>query len=216
VRRGGGKARRGECVIAAQLAIGLNISSRQICTEETLMSKGPGRVQRVVLGLIAADPDGVFTIADLCRHAYPDEAAEVAKKHRVAVICALRRMALPGTWWIRRLRRAGSELSLFDPCSDESQTRVRWLEFGRGGQAMMTYDRWKELFPYLVEQANEAAAYARRRRDASPVEKLDIQIADAQQMLGMMKMAGTDPALMRRDAERLVALQAERAKLTAA
>jgi hypothetical protein len=215
VRRGGGKARRGECVIAAQLAIGLNISSRQICTEETLMSKGPGRVQRVVLSLIAAEPDGVFTIADLCRHVYPD-AAEVAKKHRVSVRYALRHMPLPETWRVRRLSRAGSELCLFDPCSDKSQTRVRWLEFGRGGQAMMTYDRWKELFPYLVEQANEAAAYARRRRDASPVEKLDIQIADAQQMLGMMKMAGTDPALMRRDAERLVALQAERAKLTAA
>jgi hypothetical protein len=59
-------------------------------------------------------------------------------------------------------------------------------------------------------------AEARRWRDASPVEKLDIQIAGAQQMIGMMKMAGAaDPTFMRRDAERVIALQAERAKLTA-
>jgi hypothetical protein len=187
----------------------------QICTGETLMSKGPGRVQRVVLGLIATEPDEVFTIADLCRHVYPD-AAEVAQKHRVSVRYALRHMPLPGTWGVRRLSRAGSELCLFDPCSDESQTRVRWLEFGRGGQAMMTYDRWKELFPYLVKQAHKAATDARRWRDASPVEKLDIQIANAQQMLGMMKMAGpADSASMRRDVERIVGLQTARAKLTA-
>jgi hypothetical protein len=154
------------------------------------MSKGPGRVQRVVLGLIATEPDGVFTIAEL------------------------RHMPLPGTWSVGRLSRAPAEFCLFDPCNDESQTRVRWLEDLREPDC----HRWKERFPYLIERALADAADARRWRDASPVEKLDAQIAEAQKMLGMMRMAGVaDPASMRRDVERLVGLQAaraERAKLT--
>jgi hypothetical protein len=208
------------------LATGLSISSRQICAEKILMSRGPGRIQRAVIALIESDPDGVWTTAEICRRVYPD-ARGVAKKHRVAVLCALRRVALPGTWavrWVRRgtvverwwaaprLRCVGTEFCLYHPCSDESQARVRWLEDGREPDC----DRWKERFPYLVERAKAKAADARRWRDASTAEKLDIQIAEAQQMIGLLNMAGAaDAASIRPIAERIMALQASRAKLMA-
>jgi hypothetical protein len=51
---------------------------------------------------------------------------------------------------------------------------------------------------------------------ASTTAALDRQIADVQQVLGTLKIVGTnDPAFMQGLAERVLALQAERAKLTA-
>jgi hypothetical protein len=70
------------------------------------MSRGPGRVQREVAVLIAANADGAWTTADLCQHIYGVKTAE--KKHRVAVIRALECMELPPLWkvWNRARRRA--------------------------------------------------------------------------------------------------------------
>lgn len=90
------------------------------------MGKGLGRVQRVILALIAANPDGAWTTKDLSLAAYPHARAAM-KMRRVAVLHALHRLRLPGTWNFRRLHRAPPEFCLYDPCSDESQTRVRWL-----------------------------------------------------------------------------------------
>jgi hypothetical protein len=44
--------------------------------------------------LIASNPDGAWLTADLCEHIY----GLVEKKHRVAVIRAIRRMELPTSW----------------------------------------------------------------------------------------------------------------------
>ena len=107
------------------------------------MSKGPGRVQRAISALIEGDPDGAWTTADICRAVYPS--AEIDKKHRVAVLYALRHMALPGTWTVRRLSRAGVEFCLYDPCRDEAQTRVSWMQcIGWGGRYDPNYRRWKK------------------------------------------------------------------------
>jgi hypothetical protein len=54
------------------------------------MSKGPGRVMRAVADAIEAVP--VLTIVELCRAAYP-AASRIEKKHRVAVIRAVRTLA---------------------------------------------------------------------------------------------------------------------------
>jgi hypothetical protein len=72
------------------------------------MSKGPGRVQRAILALIAANPNGAWTTEDLCRAAYPG-VNRVEKKHRLSALRALRTMALPGMWMVRRLSRPGVE-----------------------------------------------------------------------------------------------------------
>jgi hypothetical protein len=54
------------------------------------MSKGPGRVERIVEAAFAADPDNAFTVEDLCDKVYPGEV--IAKKHRVAVLRAAKQI----------------------------------------------------------------------------------------------------------------------------
>jgi len=65
------------------------------------MSRGPGRVQKLIDGLIASDPHGAWSVTQLCKHIYPD--APIEKKHRVAVTRALRKMVLPATWDVQKL-----------------------------------------------------------------------------------------------------------------
>ena len=74
------------------------------------MSRGPGRVQKLIKGLIASDPHGAWSVTQLCKHIYPD--AAIDKKHRVAVTRALRKMVLPATWDVHTLSRQGNEYCL--------------------------------------------------------------------------------------------------------
>ena len=69
-----------------------------VANEETFMSKGPGRVQRIISQMIAEEPEGAWTTDEICRRVYPD-GASVDKKHRVAVLRALRRMKFPSNDW---------------------------------------------------------------------------------------------------------------------
>jgi hypothetical protein len=178
------------------------------------MSKGPGRVQRVILGLIATEPDGAWTVEDLCRAVYPH--TQVAMKmRRVAVLYALRKIKLPGTWTVERLRRQGGAYCLYDPCSDEAQAHVGWLESTWGD----SFEVWKAN-PHRIESARQRAAEARRWRDAPPVEKLDMEIGRLQTRMGFIGMAlqnGGDPKECRADIEKflaeIAALKAERDRL---
>src|SRR5262249_8004802 len=57
----------------------------------TLMSKGPGRIQRAIMAAFEAEPDNAFTTVELCERAYP--AARVwEKKHRIAVMRAAKKI----------------------------------------------------------------------------------------------------------------------------
>jgi hypothetical protein len=60
------------------------------------MSRGPGRIQREIATLIAGNQDDAWTISELCWRIYSRAATE--KKHRVAVLRALREMELPPLW----------------------------------------------------------------------------------------------------------------------
>ena len=65
---------------------------------ETLMSKGPGKVQCAVRQLLISNPDSAFTIEDICRRVYAIETVE--KKHKVAVYRAIYKMKSPdGQAW---------------------------------------------------------------------------------------------------------------------
>ncbi len=55
------------------------------------MSRGPGRVQQILLATFAKNPGASPDTAELCRAVYG--VAEVQKRHRVAVIRALKRLA---------------------------------------------------------------------------------------------------------------------------
>lgn len=61
------------------------------------MSRGPGRLQRAILDLIAENPHGAWLTEQLCDELY-DFPNPVEKKHRVAVLHALRTMKLPPDW----------------------------------------------------------------------------------------------------------------------
>jgi hypothetical protein len=181
------------------------------------MSKGPGRAQRAILALIAGNPDGAWTTDELCREVYAG-INRVEKKHRVAVLRALRTMTLPGMWRVRRLSRAGVEHCLFEPCSDESQTRFSWLQ----SRWEDSFDNWRTSRPRMVERARERSKEARKYRDASPVEKLDIDIDSLQTQIGFLGMAlqnGGDRELCTSDLRKMLGVIAElkvaRAKLVA-
>jgi hypothetical protein len=56
------------------------------------MSRGPGHVERAVSAILDAKPNAAFTTEELCRIVYP-HAQRIAKKHRVAVLRAVSRLA---------------------------------------------------------------------------------------------------------------------------
>jgi len=51
------------------------------------MSRGPGRVQKIITDLIASNPHGAWSAIELCKHIYP----RMERKHRIAVTRALRK-----------------------------------------------------------------------------------------------------------------------------
>jgi hypothetical protein len=192
------------------------------------MSKGPGRVQRAILALIDADPDGAWTVEELCRRAYPS-INHIDKRHLVVALRALRKMTLPGTWDVLRLRRQGQGYCLADPCSDEAQLRIIWLESGRCRRE--SFEVWIDRYDEddqswsarTRKRAREYAAEARRWRDATPVQKLDTRIAHLRTRLGYFGIglqAAGDRAEAKVDIERIVAeitaLEAKRDALKAA
>jgi hypothetical protein len=80
------------------------------------MSRGPGKIERALHALLASEPDGAFTIRELCERVY--QVAQVEKKHRVSVLNALKRSAPPNSNWVLfRANVAGSPLVL---CNHDS------------------------------------------------------------------------------------------------
>jgi hypothetical protein len=54
------------------------------------MSRGLGKVQRAIASLVESDPDGAWTIGDLCQHVY----GATDKAKRVVVLRVIRKMQL--------------------------------------------------------------------------------------------------------------------------
>jgi hypothetical protein len=185
------------------------------------MSKGPGYIQRSILALVEKEPHGAWTTSDLCRAAY-GKRITVSKAHRVAVLRALTRMTLPGTFEVWKLPDV-TEYCLCDPCDDESQMRRYWLASTRGSGWRARHDDgqsfadWRES-PYEESaraEALKAAAKSRRWRDATPIERINIQIERQQTRLRLIS-----PFITTNDVhaltEHIAALKAERDKLMAA
>jgi hypothetical protein len=66
------------------------------------MSKGAGRIERAIVEAFVAEPDNAFTVEDLCDCVYRG-VNRVEKKHRVAVLRAMKKMASNGhdVGWLR-------------------------------------------------------------------------------------------------------------------
>ena len=80
----------------------------------TLMSRGPGKIERAIEAVFAAEPDDAFTTADLCDRVYPG-LNMVEKKHRVAVIRAAKKVFGRTGWDCYRTEALGGTLVFYNP-----------------------------------------------------------------------------------------------------
>src|SRR4051812_25346877 len=78
------------------------------------MSRGLGKVQRVIEALFAANPDDIFRTEDLVRAVYPEAWPFVEKKHRVAATRAARLTFKWTGWSCWREERLGGQLIYFN------------------------------------------------------------------------------------------------------
>jgi hypothetical protein len=163
---------------------------------ETLMSRGPGRVQQEIAALIAANPDGAWTTADLCQHIYGVKTAE--KKHRVSVVRALERMDLPPLWKVWRIRLQGCELGLYNAGSVMSTVRKGCINKGEDASDPAVLKEWagRDGIKRATKEVREAVRYHK----ASPVGKIVIRL---------------DAARTLRDHTAVAELEAELAELQA-
>jgi hypothetical protein len=63
------------------------------------MSRGPGRIEAKLLQLFSNQPRAILSTAEICRRIYAT--TQVNKKHRVAVLRALKRLgrrSMPTLW----------------------------------------------------------------------------------------------------------------------
>jgi hypothetical protein len=75
------------------------------------MSRGPGRVERILIAKLERDPLHAFSVDELCRYAFP-RSRQRLKKHRVSVIRAVKnvtRHRLTG-WRIDRIEARGQPM----------------------------------------------------------------------------------------------------------
>jgi hypothetical protein len=166
------------------------------------MSRGHGLVQRKILELIAAEPNGAWSLDNLCGIVYPPaiKTRAMAKAQLVAIGRALKRLQLPGTWAVQRNDR---ECWLCDPCNLGSMRivyRGHPSHFEPGGMYYKQVER------------------AKRFRDGSPLDRINMQIEDEHKRLGAIKMMGGfgSAEAARQYTEHMAKLQEERKRLIAA
>jgi hypothetical protein len=138
------------------------------------VSKGLGQVQRAILDLIAREPEGAWTITDLCEVIYGD----IGKSRRVSVGRALRKMTLPDGW---NTARWGIHHCLYFEASLEGQIRKLWR---------MDYRDWTLKRVKANEWVREHAQKALDYVNATPLERLDLDIQRQQQFLVTIRMCG--------------------------
>jgi hypothetical protein len=72
------------------------------------MSRGPGLISQRLQAIFRQHPEEMFTTTDLCQRVY--KLRNIQKKHRVAVLRALRRLgttSLPFLWrWVARFEKS--------------------------------------------------------------------------------------------------------------
>ncbi len=80
----------------------------------TLMSRGPGKIERAIEAVFAAEPDDAFATADLCDRVYTG-VNRVEKKHRVAVTRAAKKVCGRTGWDCYRTESLGGTLVFYNP-----------------------------------------------------------------------------------------------------
>ena len=190
------------------------------------MSRGSGHIQRSILAVLETDIDGAWTLSELCQRVCPG-IDRIEKKHRVAVARAIRTMALPGTWCVRRIEASGGEYCLCNECSLLSMARRDWFAYlhqGRGQKDFAEYmashsHRYGPGNPYNTFSRVESA---KRYRDGSEIDRIDMEIDRIRQIVGVCKAVGIKAgaeagaaAMFKNYAEEMASLQKRRDELKA-
>ena len=149
------------------------------------MSRGLGRIQQAIVAMIEAEPRSAWTTTQLCERIY---GANVERWHRVAVARALSRMKLPPLWCRSRTGKPGAESCLYNAGDVESTLRAAFLGDPAGGHAW-DFAAWKERYPHRIERARKDAGEALQYHNASPIEKLSLEVNELRQVIGLLRMA---------------------------
>src|SRR5262249_14704689 len=110
---------------------------------ETLMSRGPGRIQRAIMAVFEAEPDNGFLLSELCERVYRG-INRVEKKHRGAVARAAYK-----TPWLAHMKREmlGGELGFGNPASVMSYGMARLKADCFGGYERSSDYRFESAKP---------------------------------------------------------------------
>jgi hypothetical protein len=97
----------------------------EVYVKTTLMSKGPGRIERAIEALFKAKPNDAFSTVELCDHVYAG-INRVERKHRVAVTRAANKVcARMPDWGTYQSWRRGAELIFHNRASIMSYALAR-------------------------------------------------------------------------------------------
>ena len=147
------------------------------------MSKGPGRVQRAILALIAAEPDGAWSFEELCGLIYPP-GERIERAQLLSVGRALKRMTLPGTWTTCSFS-GDRRWWLCDPCNLASMRKAHpsWRDATPLKQIEMQIESAQTHIALLsmgLQGGDVALISADLRKAAERIKKLQSQRAELQ------------------------------------
>ena len=151
------------------------------------MSRGSGRIQEAIVAMIETEPQGAWTTTQLCERIY---GTSIEKWHRPAVARTLGGMKLPPLWCARRTGKPGTERCLYNAGDVESTLRAAFLG-DSANRHDWDFEAWKERYPHRIERARNDVGKALRYHHASPMEKLDIEVNELRQVIGLLRIAAT-------------------------
>jgi hypothetical protein len=105
------------------------------------MSRGPGRIERIITEALLANPSAIFTVPDLVVLAYPDapeimrirphrwqryvERRDFEKRHRSAILRAAKKAIPRAGWDVMKAEAPGGPPVFFNPCDLASYNHAR-------------------------------------------------------------------------------------------
>jgi hypothetical protein len=130
-----------------------------VCSLETLMSRGPGKIERAVEAIFRDFPDNAYTVEDMIDRVYSG-INRIEKKHRVSILRAAKRICVRSDEWTWLISGGlGGTLVFFSPYNVMSYAaaRIKGEEIGNDyrshDQRRRRYPHWKSKTDQDVQDA---------------------------------------------------------------
>jgi hypothetical protein len=142
-----------------------------------VMSRGPGRIQTKILRILAGNPDRTWPTDDLAAEIYGIDFEAVEKKHRVALLRAIRTMELPYGWdsnnaWLPQIP-SGTPYRILLTNRFSVESMLDKISYTECAKASFGGDGCREIRPALAERIRRDVALNCQARDAETEEELD-------------------------------------------